>query len=102
IEHAYYKYYVFVEPEALKADWSRDRIMTALMAEGIPCGSGSCSEIYLEKAFDQGALRPKERLPVAKQLGETSLMFMVHPTLSVDDMEDVVRAMDKVMRVAVR
>ena len=76
--------------------------MTALMAEGIPCGSGSCSEIYLEKAFDQGALRPKERLPVARQLGETSLMFMVHPTLSVDDMEDVVRAMDKVMSVAVR
>ena len=55
IEHAYYKYYVFVEPEALKSDWSRDRIMTALMAEGIPCGSGSCSEIYLEKAFrDRG------------------------------------------------
>ena len=102
VEHAYYKYYVFVEPEALKSDWSRDRIMNALMAEGIPCGSGICSEIYLEKAFDQGALRPKERLPVAKQLGETSLMFMVHPTLSVDDMEDVVRAMDKVMRVAVR
>jgi dTDP-4-amino-4,6-dideoxygalactose transaminase len=39
---------------------------------------------------------------VARELGETSLMFMVHPTLSVDDMEDVVRAMDKVMRVAVR
>jgi dTDP-4-amino-4,6-dideoxygalactose transaminase len=76
--------------------------MNALMAEGIPCGSGICSEIYLEKAFDQGALRPQERLPVAKQLGETSLMFMVHPTLSVDDMEDVVRAMEKVMCVAVR
>ena len=55
IEHAYYKYYVFVEPEALKSDWSRDRIMTALMDEGIPCNSGSCSEIYLEKAFrDRG------------------------------------------------
>ena len=102
IEHAYYKYYAFVEPEKLKSDWSRDRIMTALMAEGIPCGSGSCSEIYLEKAFDQGALRPRDRLPVAKQLGETSLMFMVHPTLSTGDMEDVVRAMDKVMRIAVR
>jgi hypothetical protein len=102
IEHAYYKYYVFVEPETLKSDWSRDRIMTALMAEGIPCGSGSCSEIYLEKAFDQGALRPLDRLPVAKQLGETSLMFMVHPTLSSDDREEVVRAMDKVMRIAIR
>jgi dTDP-4-amino-4,6-dideoxygalactose transaminase len=102
IEHAYYKYYVFVEPEALKSDWSRDRIMTALMAEGIPCGSGSCSEIYLEKAFEGNGLRPAERLPVARELGETSLMFMVHPTLSVDDMNDVVRAMDKVMHVAVR
>ncbi len=102
IEHAYYKYYVFVEPEALKSDWSRDRIMTALMAEGIPCGSGSCSEIYLEKAFEGNGLRPAERLPVAQELGETSLMFMVHPTLSVDDMEDVVRAMDKVMSIAVR
>ena len=58
IEHTYYKYYVFVEPEALKSDWSRDRIMTALMAEGIPCGSGSCSEIYLEKAFEGNGLRP--------------------------------------------
>jgi len=102
IEHAYYKYNVFVEPEALKSGWSRDRIMTALMAEGIPCGSGSCSEIYLEKAFEGNGLRPAERLPVARELGETSLMFMVHPTLSVDDMEDVVRAMDKIMRVAVR
>ena len=101
IEHAYYKYYIFVEQEALKSDWSRDRIMAALMEEGIPCGSGSCSEIYLEKAFGQGALKPRVRLPVAKQLGETSLMFMVHPTLSPDDMEDVVQAMDKVMRVAI-
>ena len=102
IEHAYYKYYVFVEPEALKSDWSRDRIMTALMAEGIPCGSGSCSEIYLEKAFDQGALRPKERLPVAKKLGETSLMFLVHPTLTDSDMVDTCKAVEKVMVMAAR
>ena len=106
IEHAYYKYYVFAELEALNPDWSRDRIMTALMAEGIPCGSGSCSEIYLEKAFRNGNYKlgiknyelKDGRLPVAKELGETSLMFMVHPTLSVDDMEDVVQAVDKVMR----
>jgi len=65
-------------------------------------GSGSCSEIYLEKAFEGNGLQLAERLPVARELGETSLMFMVHPTLSADDMEDVVRAMDKVMSVAVR
>ncbi len=85
--------------------------MTALMTEGIPCGSGSCSEIYLEKAFRSSKLKAQsgklkikrqKRLPVAKELGETSLMFMVHPTLSVGDMEDVVRAVVKVMREAVR
>jgi len=102
IGHAYYKYYVFVRPEALKSNWSRDRIMAELNEEGIPCGSGSCSEIYLEKAFENTHFKPETRLPVAKQLGETSLMFMVHPTLSEDDMEDVVRAVNKVMRAAVR
>ncbi|NCB40957.1 MAG: DegT/DnrJ/EryC1/StrS aminotransferase family protein [Erysipelotrichia bacterium] len=52
IYHSYYKYYMFVRPELLKPDWSRDRIMEEVNAPGIPCFSGSCSEIYLEKAFD--------------------------------------------------
>jgi len=93
--HAYYKYYVFVRPELLKPDWNRDRIMNAIVAEGIPCFSGSCSEIYLETAFD--GLQPAERLPVAKELGETSLMFLVHPTLTEADMRDTCRAVGKVM-----
>jgi dTDP-4-amino-4,6-dideoxygalactose transaminase len=55
--------------------------MNAISATGVPCYSGSCSEIYLEEAFPE-SMRPTERLPVAKELGETSLMFLVHPTLS--------------------
>lgn len=102
ISHAYYKYYTFVEPDQLKPDWSRDRIMQSIMAEGIPSGSGSCSEIYLEKAFDRTPFRPDGRLPVAQRLGETSLIFMVHPTMTLDDMDDVVKAVQKVMRVAIR
>jgi dTDP-4-amino-4,6-dideoxygalactose transaminase len=82
MEHAAYKCYVYVEPEKLKPDWDRDRIMHEIMQAGVPCFSGSCPEIYLEKAFDNTAWRPKERLPVAKELGETSLMFLVHPTLT--------------------
>jgi dTDP-4-amino-4,6-dideoxygalactose transaminase len=68
-------------------------------AEGIPCASGSCSEIYLEEAFPE-SMRPTERLPVGKALGETSLMFLVHPTLSADDMFDTALAVQKVMRAA--
>jgi len=82
IGHASYKCYVFVEPERLKPGWNRDRIMAEINQRGIPCFSGSCSEVYLEKAFDNTGWRPAERLPIAKELGETSLMFLVHPTLT--------------------
>lgn len=95
IGHAYYKYYTFVRPELLRDGWDRDRIMNAIIGEGVPCFSGSCSEIYLEKAFDRG--RPAERLPAAKALGETSLMFLVHPTLAETDMSDTCRAVEKVL-----
>lgn len=82
ITHAAYKTYVFVEPQALKADWNRDRILQEINAAGVPAYSGSCSEVYLEKAFDGTPWRPTESLPVAKSLGETSMMFLVHPTLT--------------------
>jgi hypothetical protein len=99
--HAYYKYYVFVRSEALRAGWTRDRILEAVNAEGVPCAVGSCSEIYLEKAFPQ-SMRPAGRLEVSRALGETSLCFMVHPTLSERDMQDTARAVEKVMRIAAR
>ena len=89
IRHAYYKYYVFVQPHMLAAGWDRDRIVAALNEHGVPCFTGSCSEIYLEKAFDGVPTRPSGRLPVARALGETSLMFMVHPTLEPAWMEQV-------------
>ena len=97
--HAYYKFYAFVEPAQLKPGWDRDRIMAAISAEGVPTFSGSCSEIYLEKAFPE-EWRPQHRLPVARELGETSLMFMVHPTLSRQEIEDTATAIEKVLRAA--
>lgn len=89
ITHAAYKAYVFVEPEKLPEGWSRDRILDALMVCNIPVFSGSCSEVYLEKAFDNTGFRPAERLPVARELGETSLMFLVHPTLEDEHIQQV-------------
>ena len=80
--HAQYKCYVYVRPGKLSQGWSRDRIAHVISASGVPCYQGSCSEVYLEKAFDNTGWRPSERLPVAKELGETSLMFLVHPTLT--------------------
>jgi dTDP-4-amino-4,6-dideoxygalactose transaminase len=101
IYHSYYKYYVFVRPEHLAPDWTRDRIVEAIRAEGVPCFTGSCSEIYLEKAFAQHGFS-KTRLPVAKELGETSMMCLVHPTLTDEDIADTCSAVRKVMMRAVK
>ena len=89
--HAYYKFYAYVVPAALKADWSRDRIQAELTAAGVPVTSGSCSEIYREIAFVSRGLEPSTRLPVAMELGETSLMLQVHPGLT---QEMLLRAAD--------
>lgn len=99
-EHAYYKYYAFIRPEMLRAAWNMESILTALGAEGIPCGVGACSEIYLEKALVDAGLGPKQRLPVASRLADTSLMLMLHPGLSEQDMRDACTALGKVMRAA--
>lgn len=95
--HSYYKYYAFVRPEQLKKSWDRERIVAETNARGVPCLSGSCSEIYLEKAFTD-ELRPRHRLPVAKELGETSLMFVVHPTLSEEDVRWMAQAAADVLK----
>lgn len=97
--HAQYKCYVQVNINALPSGWSRDRIMQFINAEGVPCYSGSCSEVYLEHAFDNTNWRPKERLKNAQQLGETSLMFLVHPTLSEDNIKKTVDVIEKLKKV---
>lgn len=98
--HAAYKCYVYVAPEQLRPDWDRDRILAEINARGVPCYSGSCSEIYLEKAFDGTGWRPAQRLPVARDLGETSLTFLVHPTLTDAEITKTCEVMSEVMQQA--
>jgi dTDP-4-amino-4,6-dideoxygalactose transaminase len=96
-EHAYYKCYAYVQPERLATGWTRDRIIEAINAQGVPCYQGSCSEVYLEKAFDGTGWRPEVRLPVAKALGETSVMFLAHPTLTEAEVAKTCGAIKTVM-----
>jgi len=100
LRHAYYKFYTYVRRKNLANGWSRDRIMTAISDQGIPCFSGSCSEVYLEKSFQDAGLRPIKRLPIAKELGESSLMFLVHPTLTGKELDRTCNAITKVLSVA--
>lgn len=101
-QHAWYKFYTYVRPESLKPDWSRDRLMAEINAAGVPCYSGSCSEIYLEKAFDGHPSKPPARLPVAKALGETSLMFLVHPTLTEEEIRRTAETVTALVKAATK
>lgn len=100
IEHAMYKFYAFIKPEELSMGWSRDHVIMSIRERGVPCYSGSCPEIYLEKAFDDTGWRPPERLPVARKLGETSLMLLVHPTLQKAEIDHACQALNDVMLLA--
>lgn len=102
MQHACYRQYAYVRPAMLREGWHRDRIVQTVLAEGVPVYHGSCSEIYLERAFDGTGLRPAERLPVARELGETSLMFLTHPTLTDDEVARTCAAITQVMREASR
>ncbi len=100
--HSFYKFYAFLRPDRLKTGWDRDRIVRAVNKEGAPCFDGICSEVYREKAFDGTDLRPVKHLPVARELGETSLMFTVHPTLSESDMHRIADVVDKILAKATK
>ena len=102
IEHGAYKCYLFVKESQLKVNWSRDRIIDEIREFGVPCFSGACSEVYLEKAFKDTKLRPKKRLKNAKKLGETSLMFLVHPTLTEDHIQQTCDVIVSVMKLATK
>ena len=102
LTHAWYKFYAFVKPQALADGWSRDRILSEIVSLGYPALSGSCSEIYLEKCFQDAGLAPAERLPVARELGETSLMFLVHPTITPQQMASYAQALRSVVKKACR
>jgi len=100
--HAHYKCYVYIEKKYLSENWSRDRIINTINLEGVPCFQGSCSEVCLEKAFDKKEWRPKQSLKVAKQLGEDSLMFLVHPTLSSAEIDKTCVVLNKTLKQACR
>ena len=101
-EHAFYRLYAHTVPEDLAEGWNRDRVTTAIAAEGVPCQYGTCAEIYREAAFTTLGLGPATRMPGAERAHETSLAFFVHPTLADGDMDDAIAAVRKVMAVAAR
>ncbi|GLS00196.1 aminotransferase [Brevundimonas denitrificans] len=102
IDHAWYRFYAFVQPERLAEGWSRDRIIEAINAAGVPCFHGSASEVYMERAFDGTGWRPAERLRTARRLGETAIALLVHPTLTETEVAKACSVLDAVLSEAAR
>lgn len=98
VENACYRHYLFVNPEELADGWTRDRIVEEVIQRGVPCYHGSCPEVYLEKAFDGTGWRPAQSLPNAQELGETSIMLLVHPTLTEKEIEKTCVVLKEVLR----
>lgn len=102
LTHAWYRCYAYVRPDGLKPGWDRDRIVAEVTAQGVPLLHGTCSEVYREKAFAGTGWAPPQRLPTAVELGETSLMFLTHPTISDADLDRVLTAVTAVLERAAR
>jgi dTDP-4-amino-4,6-dideoxygalactose transaminase len=95
--HAYYKFYFFLRLENIAPNWNRDRIIKEITALGVFCNQGTCPEVYLEKAFENTGWRPKNRLPVAKILGDTGLSLLLHPTLSTENILFIAKLVKQVL-----
>ena len=98
--HAGYKAYIFIQKNKLKKGWDRDRLIAEIEKRGVPCFTGSCSEVYLEKAFEKTTFKPKKRLKKAKQLGEESMMFLIHPTLKLREINMTCKVIESVFNEA--
>jgi dTDP-4-amino-4,6-dideoxygalactose transaminase len=96
IEHAFYKCYVHIALNLLPTGYTRETIIEDIVQLGVPCFSGSCSEVYKEKAFEKTNLAPKTPLPNAQLLGKNSLMFLVHPTLTSDEINKSCQVLNSV------
>ena len=101
-KHAWYKFYAYVDNSVLSDGWSRDRIINEINQYGYPAYSGSCSEIYLEKCFKNSNFAVEKRLPVAKELGETSLMLLIHPTITNSQINNYLEIVKLVLNKAIR
>ena len=100
--HAYYRQYAYIMPDGLKSGWTRDRVVEDIVAQGYPAFQGSCSEVYLEKAFDGTDWRPGKRLPVALELGANSMMFLTHPTINEQQLENYCKAIGTTLEKSTR
>ncbi len=102
ITHAWYKFYFYIKEELISEDWDRNKIINEINNRNMPAFHGGCSEIYLEKCFIKRNLGPTKRLPAAKELGESSIMLLIHPNIDEKNMINYANIVHQVLSLAVK
>ena len=87
--HAAYKCYVFLGTK--KVD--REETLIRINQLGVPCFLVVVVKFILKRLNKN--FQPKVRLPNAKLLGETSLMFLCHPTLKQEEVDKTCEVIKK-------
>jgi len=100
--HVFYRVSTFVRRESFAAGWTRDRLMGAINDAGVPCTVGVCPEIHRERAFIEAGFVPSAPLPATAELGETALVFVVHPTIDAPTMQRCAAIVAEVLSLGTR
>lgn len=99
VVHAWYRFYAYVRSEHLKVGWDRDKLIAEFSAADCPVFAGSCSEIYREKVFAK-LFEDQTHLPGAKEMGETSLAFLVDPSWCEEELYDMLGRIKPILEAA--
>ncbi|WP_417462394.1 DegT/DnrJ/EryC1/StrS family aminotransferase [Kordiimonas sp.] len=91
--HAHYRFYARWEHPSV----TRDEFVARCVEAGLPAFQGSCPEVYREKACEDRSFGPPERLPVARRVGEQSVMLLTHPSLTDDEVADLCSKLEMVL-----
>jgi len=81
IKSAWYRFYFFIRTDVKNYQKLRFKIIKNLRKNNLKCFTGSCPEIYLEKAFKKLPNSKIIRLKNCKILGETSIALEINHTL---------------------
>jgi dTDP-4-amino-4,6-dideoxygalactose transaminase len=90
--HAFYRLNLFINKNKIK----QIKLIEQLNKNKINCSVGSCPEIYREKIFKKLKFYPKQRLPNAKLLGESSIMFPIDPARSMVKVKTQINSIKKI------
>jgi hypothetical protein len=81
--NAPYRFYMYLNHKYIKKNIRIQKILKEINRKGVDCGSGSCSEIYLENSFKKLFAKKKENLQkkkIASYLTRNAMAFKLDPT----------------------